>query len=347
MPSGHGEANVDGGRRSLLGYAVILAGSALAGCPSPPPPKPAPLPRQPPPIQIRALTDLLPAAGLRWLVVAKVEKLVALPWLKTSLSRVLHDERLDLLAATTGLDLRQLPELALAAYGSDGVVLYLARHRRDPIAVERLFRERLTSRERRSVEDEQLVRVSGLVGREPRVFVALGPEVVGFQYGGNAERGPARIALLYAGGRLSKIPTVAADEALAPLWTELGATPVRALLPGPFDETLAGGARGLLAAATAVAVSATPTANEALAVAVLLGGDFTADEARARELLAAAWDDLAKSDLGSLLGLHQPRTAPRASSNPFRLRLDVEVDPAALFGGLAAATMDNIREIMR
>jgi hypothetical protein len=296
---------------------------------------------------IEALTDLLAVAGLRWLVVARPERLLGLDWLKRSLSRVLRDERLDLVAAATGVDLRQVPELALASYDPDDALLQLVVHRRKPLEIERTFRERLTTDERRSVEDDQLVRVSGRIGRQPRVFVALGRTVVGFQYGGDVDRGPARIAQLYAAGKLRRNPPVTADPAIAPLWRELGDVLLGALLPGPFDEELAAGARGLLRAATAVVAGVSPTAQQALALVVLLGGDFSSDPSRATRLLEAAWGDLANSDLGHLLGLNRPRSSPRASFDPRRLRLDVSLDPTALFDGLAAATTDSIREIMR
>ncbi|MBW2525961.1 MAG: hypothetical protein JRI23_17405 [Deltaproteobacteria bacterium] len=339
---------MDRQRRSLIGAALATLGASVAGCGSPPAVLTPPPPPERPPLVIAALTDLLPAAGLGWLVVIRPAALLTLPWLQPSLSRVLKDERLELLATTTGVDLRRVPELALGAYGEEHTVLYLVRHGRDPLAVERLFRQRLTGGEQRSVEaDSRLVRVAGRIGRQSHVFVGLGREVAGFQYGGDPRRGPARVAMLYAAGKLSKSPTVSADDELGPLWKELGDAPVRTLLPGPFDETMTRGARGLLGAATAIALSATPTADRSLALAVLLGGDFTGDRERASELLLAAWGDVAESDLGHLLGIHRPVAAARAAVSPSRLRLDAAVDPAALFAGLAAATTDDIRQIMR
>lgn len=336
------------GRRDLLKALLAALGASTVGCSSTPEGRrPAP-PPPPPPLRIARLSDLLPAAGSNWVVVVRPAELMALPWLRRPLSRILRDERLDLLAATTGVDLRRATELALASYGQQQAVLYLVRHHRGRLAIERLFRQRLTGAEQRAVDaDARVVRVSGRIGRLERVFVGLGDEVAGFQYGGDPERGPARVAALYATGQVRKSATIAADPTLGPAWQMLGDAPARGLLPGPFDEATGRGARGLLAAATALGATATPTAEEALALTFVIVGDFTSDAARARELALAAWSDLAASDLGHLLGLHEPRVAPAADVDERRIRLVTVLDPAALFAGLAAATTDDIRQIMR
>jgi hypothetical protein len=324
----------------------VLAAVLAAGCAaSEPAPVTAPRPRAE--IAVRALTDLVPAPQLGWMVMAAPQSLLAIDWLKPSLSRVLRDERLDLLAQATGLDLRQVRELGLASVGREQVILYLARHQGDPVAIERLFRRRLTGAEKRSVEEEQLVRVSGNIGRQSHTFVAAGRDVVGFQYGGDPERGPARVALLFAAGKLRRTAPFTADPTLGPVWAALGQAPLRALLPGPFEGELARGARGLLGAATAVGASLEPTASRSLMLRVVLDGDFAADPARAAGTLEAAWSDLGQSDLGHLLGLGEPRTKPTSRSAPGRLELSVELEPTTLCQGLSAATIDNVREIMR
>jgi hypothetical protein len=333
--------------RRQLGLAAIgIMPAWLLGCAgsSGEPPKSA-TPAEP--VVIKALTDLLPGAPLRWVVTASPSSLLGVDWLKPSLARVLRDDRLDLLSQATGLDPRALEEACLASVGPRDTTLYLARHHGDALRIERLFRQRLTSGEKRSVDNEQLVRVTGNIGRQPHAFIALGQTVVGFQYGGDVDRGPARIALLYAARKLARVPTVAQDGLLGPLLAELGQAPVRGLLPGPFDVELAKGARGLLAAATAVGAAMTPTERRSLALVVLIDGDYQSDPSRALGTMRSAWSDVAQSDLGHLLGLHEPRTEPTLSAAPGRLRLEVELAPETLFAGLAAATMDNIREIMR
>jgi hypothetical protein len=334
-------------RRQLLGALLAAAaGSLVPGCGGNEP-TPATPPPPAPDVSVRALTDLVPAAKLGWVVVIASQSLLAIDWLKPSLSRVLRDERLDLLAQTTGLDLRQVRELCIASFGLDDLILQLARHGHDPVGIERLFRRRLTGGEKRSVEERGLVRVSGTIGRQSHTFVAIGREVVGFQYGGDPDKGPARVALLFAAGKLHRSPPFTSDPVLGPVWAALGAAPIRALLPGPFEGELGRGARGLFAAATAVGAALAPTGSRALGLRLLLDGDYAADPSRAVATLDAAWSDLAQSDLGHLLGLGEPRTKPTSRFEAGRLVLDVDLEPTTLCQGLSAATTDNIREIMR
>ncbi len=334
-------------RRLLLGVAAC---AALSACGPAPPPLP-PLPRRvaPADLLVAQLTDLVPIAGLQWLALVRPSRLIGTPWLKPSLGRVLKDKRLELVEKTTGLDYRESPELALAGFGNDAV-LQLVRHRKTPTDVEKHFRERLTSGETRSEIGHQAISLWGNVGTKPQGFVSVGVDVAGFQDGGSAEKGPGRIALLYALGKLDKVPRALTDETLAALHKALGAEgvpPAQVLFPGPFDDEIAGGVRGLLGASTGVGISMTPTDTQTMRVVLLIAGDFSAAMDKAQALLLAAWGDLAQSDLGHLLGLTKPRVEAQVTTLPLGLALGVELDPATLFDGLAAATMDNVEQIMR
>ncbi|MBI4701178.1 MAG: hypothetical protein HY744_08475 [Deltaproteobacteria bacterium] len=367
-----------GGRRDVLLALLAASLGALGGCggagraraaaspgplgaPSAPRPGPAPGPAE-----VAALTDLLSPAGLRWLVLAEPESIARIEWLKAPVARVLQGERLDLVAQTSGLDLRELPEIAVGGYAEAGraapaptpagpaapepegdVVFYLARHRRSAVYVERLFRERLTGDEQREVERDDAVVVSGSVGSRRLSFVRVGETVVGYQYGGDALRGPARIAALFAAGRLTRAAPLSRDAELGRMRACLGPAAVTAFLPGPFEEAMAAGARGLLGAASALGAALAVTERQSLRLELALAGDYSSDAPRAVTLLDAAWQDLAKSDLGHLCGLAEPTQAHRAWAEAGALRLRVELDPARLFDGLAAATMDDVRTIMR
>ncbi|MBI4956162.1 MAG: hypothetical protein HY908_29355 [Myxococcales bacterium] len=341
------------GEPPVLGRRALFAGlAALAGCvPAAPPERP-----EPAPAKLGALGDALAAAGCEWLVLLEPERIQQTAWLRPLLGRILRDERLDLFAATTGVDLRVVPELVLASYlprsdagpESDGAAsLTLCRHRGDVRSIERLFRDRLTRHESRSVPAEGVVVVSGDVGRKPQAFVAIGSDVVGFQSGGSRTHGPARVAALYALGSLASVPTVLAEQELGALLRALGPAPLRALLPGPFEGELGHGARGLFAAATAVGAAITPTEHQTLRCDVRLRGDYAPSPERAATLLSLAWKDLAASDLGHLCGVHEPLRPPVAEAGPEGPVLTVELDARTLFDGLAAATVDNVREIMR
>jgi hypothetical protein len=157
-------------------------------------------------------------------------------------------------------------------------------------------------------------------------------------------KGPARIALLYAGGELATVPTVANDPGLGALAKALGDAPLSVMMPGPFEGEMARGARGLFAAAESVGASLQPTARRTLRLEIVLVGDYSQPDEES--FLLAAWQDLAKADLGHLLGLHEPVVAPDIHSDGV-LRLRTELDPERLLRGLSAATVDSVREMMR
>jgi hypothetical protein len=342
-------------RRDLLASALVTVGQGLIGqgliaCAVVPPPAPIPVP---PPLEqpdrvVAQLTDLLTAAGLGWLVLMRPKRLAETAWLEPSIARVLRKERIELLARATGVDLREVVELALAGYG-DGSIMWLLRHSGAPLETERKFRDRLTGNVERAERGHQLVRVWGDIGQSPHGFVSIGRDVVGFQYGGSKDKGPARIAILYANGELRRIGTALADPALGHIDLALGLTPVKVMLAGPFEGDLGRGARGLLAAADGVGASLAPTDRASLDLALIVAGDYgaEADRDEALALLEASWRDVVAADLGHLLGLDRAKGQAHAFAVPLGLALRVELDAALLFDGLAAATVDSVRDIMR
>ena len=315
--------------------------------------RPAALPNEPPAQETARDAPppaaLISRAGLEWLVLLRPRELMDMTWLLPSLDRVLRGKRFDLLHAAIGIDVRQVSEIALASSATRGgsCIAVVARHTADPLAVERLFRDRLTSDEQRSIDGHQMVRLRGRLGTHWQAFASIGPNTAVFQYGGDPDRGPVRIATLYAEGKLERVPPLLADPATRELLMPVLGTPVLALIPGPFEGELGRGARGLLAAASGATASLTPTHGKTLRLQVRIHGDFSADPQGAGQLLYAAWDDLSQADLGHLLGLHQPATAPVVETPPGALAITAELEPGALFNGLAAATTDSIREIMR
>ncbi|WP_437636249.1 hypothetical protein [Sorangium sp. So ce854] len=329
----------------LLGCVFGLALPACGGAPSPPARPAPPLP----PLATADLARLLPQAGLRWLILARPREIAAVPWLIPSIAIVAPEENLARHARATGIDLRQVREAAIASYaGPAGEArLYVARHSGDPRTIERLFRRRLTGKERRALDRPDVVRVTGDIGRAPHALVLLGPDVVGVQDGGSPQRGPARVASLYALGRLRRSPTALSEGPLAALAARFGPAPVRAFAPGPFDGELARGARGLLAAATAVGAAARPSAREGIALAIAVAGDFSTSGEAASEELLRAWDELAHGSFGHLLGLDAPVEPPLATHAPDAVAVAVELNPRALARGLAAATGERIEEMLR
>jgi len=339
-------------RRDALACGVVSA-LALAGlgCGSAQPPVERDvLPPTRPDRHVARLTDIVSAVGLEWLFVLRPAELMSLSWLRPSLSRVLRDERLDALAQATNLDLRVLPEIVLAGHRSpnadgSGSVFFVVRHEGDSAELERKFRERLTGDAERREIGHQLLGVWGRLGRQERAYVAAGRNVAGYQYDGSRARGAARIALLHAEGRLSANTAASNDPDVLALELRLGAAPARGYWLGPFDGPASRGARGLLGGATSAGLAMQPTSEGTLALTVRLQGAYAGTNALTP--LADAFQDLAASDLGHLLGLGSPRSPARVEEDAEGLRLLVDLDAHALLAGIAAATLESVREFMR
>jgi hypothetical protein len=294
---------------------------------------------------------LVPLAGLHWLVVARPQEIAAISWLAPSIAMLLDKERLDASAIQTGFDLRKLPEAVWAGYGTEAEAedasFQLVRHSNDPLVIERLFRDRLTTDIVRSVDDHRVVRVSGRIGKTVHVFVAAGRDVVCLQQDGSSARGPCRVASLLALGKLKRTRSVFDDEAMRVLAKRFESAPVRVFAPGPFEGDLARGARGLLAAATAAGAAFRPSSHESVLLEIALTGDFNTSGFEASRKLAASWEDLAARPLGHLLGLDAPLAPAIPSYTADTVAFVVDLDPRKLAKGLADATSNQIREIMR
>lgn len=339
-------------RRSLLaGALAALVLPWASGCGPEPPPKP-PAPPPLPPLRTSPLSALVAAAGVRWVILASPRDLLGVPWVPPLVDVAVSGARFDRFARATGIDLRAIPEAIVAATApadekADDVLFYLARHAGDPSVIERSFRARLTSAEKRSVDRPDLVRVSGKVGRSAQAAVLIGGDVAGFQDGGSASRGPARVAALFAENKLKTAHAVLAVEPLRSLSARLGPAPLAAYAPGPFEGEVARGLRGLLGAATAVGGVLRPGARESFAVTLSVAGDFTTSAAPAAAELLAAWDELAHSPLGHLLALDAPVTPPSTAASPDAVTLGVELSGRGLAEGLAKATATRVEDIFR
>lgn len=302
-------------------------------------------------LPIASLDALVPLPNLRWLVVARPQEIAAMKWLEPSIALLLDKERLDRSAEGMGFDLRTLPEAIWAGYrteeGSDDASFQLVRHRNDPLTIERLFRDRLSSDIVRSIDDEQIVRVSGRIGKTPHVVATLGKDIVCLQQDGSLDRGPCRISALLAQGKLKRVHPVFHDAALRILAKRFESAPLRLFAPGPFDGETGKGLRGLLAAATAIGAAFRPTEKQGISLEISVTGDFSTSGGEAAQKLASSWNDLAGRPFGHLLGLDAPVTSAFPKYSAEVVSLDVELDPRKLAKGLADATSNQIREIMQ
>lgn len=303
---------------------------ALIGCaasaPSAAPPPAAPQPTEAP-LQLGALSDFVPAAGLRWLIAGSPGYFARQPALAGVRERWLTDQRWAQFAKATGVDLLRT-ERALVA-GFDLGTLYLADASGWVTKPEQPFIERLAGSARVQRTHSAVWRVTGLVGSTPEALVRLDDALVAV-----AVQDPmlARVVEYRARGRLSGVVPALHGAALSGLPAEfLEPGPLRMYALGPFAEhTLPEGA-GLLTAATAIA-AAIELEGDLLQLRIALAGSW--DSERDREQLSSLWQAVSTAPLGRELSLDQPRSEPVASASDGALVLALRLDAQRVLSGL-------------
>jgi hypothetical protein len=326
-------------RRQAL---AALLGAIGVACTAKRPPAAAPAPE--PALDLDPLVDLVPAAGLLWLVDARPQQIRADRSLADVLGAVAPPETLDAFAVRHGVDIRRADQVAVSGHGQ--ATLGLARLAVDPGRVEAAFSARAREVEGRAVE-RGVTRFWGTVGDEREQVAVLGHDGVAAEFGG---LGPLRAAVAFAQGRLKRsLPALRADP-LAATDTLLGAAPLRAFAPGPFGPDWSKGLGGLLGGATAAAARLCAADRGAdrhvLELRLVLTGAWGEDAAAAADRLAASFRVLADDPLGRLTGLDRPVEGPTATGSPDVLALDVALDPVTMSRGLRAAVGAPLAEIM-
>lgn len=301
-------------RRALLGVALSL--TAACGAPVAKAPVVAPVVRPAPPLPRLPLLERIPAAGLRWLLVARLAELWRDPAARAAVERVLEKERLDAFAKVAGLDLRTTPEALAAGYE---LATFYAASVHDDERVEARLVERTLLPPRRAQPHPELRRLTGTLGDAPFRFVRVRGQAVGSSVGDPL---PARAFEAFSRGLLRDSRPALRGVALVTVADVEPSWPVHFYAAGPFEQDFAEGAHGLLAAANAAVIAARPVGDE-VEVLVVLHGDFAALGGSSTARLLDTWDDLANSALGSMLALKKPRAAPVLSAAGSTVRLRV------------------------
>ncbi|MFO0617358.1 MAG: hypothetical protein U0414_32480 [Polyangiaceae bacterium] len=328
--------------------ASVLGGTALGGvaCGAAPP---APAPPKLPPLKVDDLAGLVTAAGLSWIVLVKPRTIAQIAWLIPEIALFAPEKNLDVFEREVGVDLRAIPEAVVARFDDSlgGADLQLTRHGSDAEACERLFRKRITKQPVRAEDRPDVVRVSGDVGATPHAFARIGGDVLAYQEGGDVAKGPVRIATLYAQEKLKKTPRALDAEPLKSLRARFGDAPCIGLAVGPFDDDWKKAANGLLEAATGVGAALRPTARENIGFALAIAGDFHDSADAASATLMDAWDAFTATEMGKVLGLDHPVSAPIPSHLSDVVALSVEVEPRRFAEGLHALVMQDLDELMK
>src|SRR5262245_494509 len=162
--------------------------------------------------RIARLEDYVPAAGLRWLAVARLADLSRAREMRDALELLFPAARLDAFARATALDLRAVP-VGIAA-GFDYATLFLAETPWENAAIEERFVARLAASARVETTPRGVRRVSGTLGPTPETLVRADRRFVAVSVG---DPTPARVVGLYAEGRLAKSPPALKGSALSTL----------------------------------------------------------------------------------------------------------------------------------
>lgn len=345
--------------RNVIAAAIVIALSACGGgTPAPKPAEPAP-----PALHLSPIDDLVPAAGLSWLVVARPREIAQRADLIPAIHELVGEDRFDAFAAHNGgVDLRELDELAVARYA--GSTLYLARGRIDPARVEAAFAAHLVNVDGRAIDrkgggngggaGDRIVRTWGGAADGREQLAIFGTFAVGLEQGKLA---PLRAAELFAEQRLKRAAPARRTALLARASSLAGDAPLLGFAPGPFDAEWSRGLGGLLAATTAIAIAirfpppaaadaASPAKAPALLTLVLLGGWGT-DAPAAADRLLSVWNTMGATALGRLCAVDRPLAAARARTEPDALVLEVTLDTLAATRGLHAAIDAQVDEMMR
>lgn len=291
------------------------------------------------PLHRGPLTDFISSAGLRWLLVIKPQRVLSDPDLRQAISHIIPPPRFDAFAEASGVDLRLLPEAAIA--GFPYATLYLAELSSESAALARTrFAERLLEGAVSKQPQPGLTRITGVIGQTPETLLTVDDRVLAISVGDPV---PAKVAEAYARERLTHSPPALRGAALSAL-PELASSNVAVLFaPGPFSGDWQRGAGGLLQSTTSLAIAVEGAKNGKLATTIYLAGEWQESAGDAARRLGEAWTTFARSSAGRLFELDE---SAEISASPELLRLHIDIDIAALVRGLRASVLADLSQIL-
>lgn len=324
--------------RYLRGALVCCVCVCVCACTAPAPQSAAAVPPIRP-LHRGPLSDLVSAAGLRWLVLVKPHQIVADPELGKAIEPIVPRARFDAFAESSGVDLRTVPEAVVAGFPYS--TLYLATLPNQAAAQARVrFRERLLSGAVIKHPHPALVRMTGVVGLTPETLLTVDDRQLALAVGDPLS---ARIAEAYAEERLKNSPSALHGAALSTL-PDLSAENLAVLLaPGPFADEWQRAADGLLQSTVAIAIAAKPIGGGKIATTVCLAGAWKSSATDAANRLRAAWTTFAQSSAGRLFGIND---AAEVDGDPELLTLRIELELAPLVRGLRASVLGDVSQIL-
>jgi hypothetical protein len=319
-----------------------LLGALLVGCGGERPAPKAPSEPVLEALRLRPISELVVGAGLRWLVLAEPREVLGNVALEPALSRLVPPVRRAVFEKVTAIELAALDHVVVAGY--DESTLFVLDGVTDPLEAEKRFRERLLHDViRKSYRPDAIWTHGRTATGKLRAMSALSPGVVAIEGGGSLR---AKVALLFAIGRLHRSPRALSLPDMNLVLEGLGDAPIRALALGPFAGDWDAALQGMLAVCTVVGGSIRLGDEGQLDVSIRLAGGWGDDAARAAETLRAGWRNLEQSSLGRLLQLDEPIDGPRVEGRGELVGLDVRVDGVKLLDGLYDLVAADIGEIL-
>lgn len=291
----------------------------------------------------------LPPAGARWVLVARPEALWQSPAARRIVHAVLPRERIDALAARTGVDIRQLQTVVIAGYSTGTLVI--ARGPFDAGFVVRELAARMTPQE--LALDHPFPRRTGYLGETRRTFAALSEHTLAtighqprHQPSRPATRSPRRSAgrdeprpasahatfeqLLRRAAHAPKAPPAALSGAqVEPLLERYRDHPLVLYAPRPLELPRRSGIGLLLAQQRSLAIVARPT-QDVVGFETELRGEFPPGSVDNFQRL---FESLAASDLGSAFGLESALKNLSVHAGPGRISLRFRIPAAHLARG--------------
>ena len=318
---------------------LLLTAVWASACATPHAKPPAPPAPPPPPLHRGPLTDFIPSAGLRWMLVVKPRELLAEPELGGAISQIIPSPRLDAFAESSGVDLRRISQAIIAGFPYS--TLYVAQLPEGVAAIARArFSERLLSGAVSKQPHPGLTRITGVIGQTPETLVTVDDRLLAVAVGDPV---PAKIAEAYAQERLKHSPSALHGAALSALPDLISSHAAVLFAPGPFADEWQRAAGGILQSTVAIAITAQPIEHGKVATTIYFAGAWqdSADDAARR--LSAAWSTFAHSSAGRLFELNQ---VAEVSTSPELLCLRVELELAALVRGLRASVLGDLAQIL-
>jgi hypothetical protein len=304
-------------RAAPIGPLGLLIVSLLCGCGAAPslvaPPEPTPL------------TEHLPP-GASLIVLVRPTELVADPALRRLFDALFLPERLDAFQAFNGVDPRRLEGLAYAEYEA-GTVLVVRGGFHATVAVAEMAHRMLPLE---SQSDEPYFRRAGIYRGERRDAIALDEQTLVVVTGAPVLAGRA-----LAGGRR-------ALDADGRALVEALPAPLVVLWPQPLGFPADTGV-GLLFARERALGLALRGAGERVRLEAEARGEFPPG---VQDNLRALFSSLARSDLGSAVGMSEAERTFSVDVTPHGVRASAELPAASLARGIRALLIAELTEIV-